>query len=366
MSRTWNVKTMAVVAATLGLAAGIVGLGRTSARAAVASFCESGVSPYSLTAAQRGQCGDRATPLTRVEPMTNGGEAYVYDSTTEGSQTIFPVPPASFDAATASAQELESYDIPPRPSLGTPGYAHWQTAAERLHVEAPPPEIFSVPLHFTAEASSPNWSGYINDAKSQVFKEAAAWFTEPQNDTTDCSKAAAVTWVGLGGWNSGQLAQDGTSVGEDGLSEGEFWWEILPEYPSVLPMSKFYEEGGHPPPEELAYAEVKELSNTEFQFYVETDFKGHGFTTKTSKNGYDGSSADYIVERPEMSGTGKYFPLKNFGEVLFEPRTNGKAIASYGHKSVEMVAKGETGDLLAEPGTLSSEDVFTDYHYNCK
>jgi hypothetical protein len=359
---------MAAITTVLGLMAGVVGLGSAIASAAKASFCESGVSPYSLTAAQRSECGDRATPLTRVEPMPNGGQAYIYDNTAEESQTVFPVPPASFDAATASAQELESYDIPPRPELGTPGFAHWQAAAGQLRIEAPPPAIFSVPLHFTSEASNSHWSGYINDAKSQVFKQAAAWFTEPLNDTTECSKAAAVTWVGLGGWNSQQLAQDGTSVGEDGLGEGEFWWEILPEYPSVLPMSKYYEEGGHPPPGELAYAEVKELSNTEFQFYVETEFKGHGFTTKTKKNGYDGSSADYIVERPEMSGTGSYFALKNFGEVTFEPRTNGKAIATYGHKSVEMKATGtgETGDLLAQPGELSSSDLFTDYHYNCK
>lgn len=343
---------------TLSLVACGLSLGAMSltidAQAATPSYCEAGRSPYGLTAAQRNECGDGATPLARVEPMSRGGSAYVYENKQTGSTTTFLVPPSGFNAATATSQELELYGIPARPLPDSPDYYNWITMAEHMQVEPPPTEILTVP-HRAAEVVTGNWSGYDNYASSQAYKEAAAWFTEPEIKTTSCSKPAAYTWVGLGGVNSGQLAQTGTSVGEDGLYENEFWWEILPEYQSVLPMPTFYAEGGHPGAGKLAYAEVKAHSSYEFSFYVYAEGVAHSFTTTVSKNGYDGSTADYIVER-----AGSY-PLKNFGEVHFEPFTNGNTIGTYGHHSIAVY---NGSDLLAEPGGISA-NKFTDYHYNC-
>lgn len=328
----------------------------STANAATPTFCAQGKSPYELTPAQRHECGDSGTPLTRIEPMPGGGTAYVYANTAEGSVTTFRVPPSTFDAATASNEELKRYGIPVRPSQDSPAYPRWVSMAEDLHIEPPPAEILSVP-HRASEVSNANWSGYVDDASSQIYGEAYAWFTQPTEHSTACGLPVALTWVGLGGFNSGQLAQVGTSAGESGMHEGEFWWEILPEYQKVLPMPTFYGEGGYALPGESAYAEVKAYSNYEFYFYVYAKGKAHSFTTKVSQNGYDGSSADFIVERPEG------YSFKNFGEVHFEGYANAKSIESYGHKSIEAVYP-STKDLMARPGSLSGTK-FTDYHYNC-
>lgn len=330
------------------------------------SFCASGNSPYQLTSAQRQECGDRSMPLSRVESMRGGGTAYVYVDNAEGSITTFRVPPANFDAATATSEELELYDIPARPLTTSPDYARWVNMAEHMQVEPPPAEIISMPDRAAncpsgsvSNYSCSNWSGYVNTASSQIYTTAESWFTEPETKTTVCGHPAVYTWVGLGGFNSKQLAQAGTSVGVEGVAENEFWWEILPEYMHAIPMPKFYEEGGHPAPGEWAYVQVHSFSNYEFSFFVDTHEKVHSFTTKVSQNGWDGSTADYIVERPEPS----FYSLRNFGEVHWEPLTNGKAIESYGHASIEMV-NGATKNLLARPGAISS-DKFTEYHYNC-
>lgn len=338
----------------LGLSLAMTSLTAVSADAAAPSFCEAGRSPYGLTSAQRNECGDSATPLARVQPIPGGGTTYVYEDKAEGSTTTFRVPPSTFNALTATSEELERYGVPARPMPDSPAYPQWVSMAEHMRFEAPPAEIITVP-HRAAEDSSSNWSGYDNYASSQVYKEAAAWFTEPEIKETSCSEPAAYTWVGLGGVNSEQLAQTGTSVGKDGLEENEFWWEILPEYQHTLPMPIFYEEGGHPGAGKRAYAEVKAHSNYEFSFYVYAEGVSHSFTTTVSKNGYDGSTAEYIVERVGSD------PLKNFGEVHFEPFTNEKGIESYGHHSIEMV---NGSHVLASPGGISS-DQFTDYHYNC-
>lgn len=326
----------------------------TAASAATPTFCGLGKSPYELTTAQRHECGDRTTPLTRIEAMQGGGTAYVYVDPAKGEVTTFQVPPSTFDASTASNEELKRYGIPTRPSPDSPAYARWTNMARSLQIEPPPAEIITEP-HRASEVSSTIWSGYYDDASSQIYAEASAWYTQPTVNSTACYDPAVYPWVGVGGVHSQQLAQVGSSAGEDGLYEGEFWWEILPEYQKVLPMPTFYGEGGYALPGEWAYAEVKAYSHYEFAFYVYAKGKGHSFTTKVSQSGYDGSAADFIVERPEG------WPLKNFGEVHFEGLANGKSIESYGHKSVEIVLNGH---LLARPGPLSGSK-FTDYHYNC-
>ncbi|MHB1809144.1 MAG: hypothetical protein ACYCU0_07585 [Solirubrobacteraceae bacterium] len=76
---------------------------------------------------------------------------------------------------------------------------------------------------------------------------------------------------------------------------------------------------------------------------------------------YDGSTAEYITERPTYEG--KYRYLTNFGTIPFEAFTNGKDLESFGHIAIHMENK-EDKKLLAQPGPLTTS-TFTQYHYNC-
>jgi hypothetical protein len=53
--------------------------------------------------------------------------------------TIYRVPPATFDAATASPTELAKYGIPPAPpTSNTAAYAQWHQMINNLHFVTPP------------------------------------------------------------------------------------------------------------------------------------------------------------------------------------------------------------------------------------
>lgn len=247
------------------IASSVVAIALAQAPIAVAnpspSVCQGKVDPYSLSEAQRAECGDHTYPLTKVVDVPGGGKEYIYNI--GQAQVAFMVPPPSFEPGKADAAELKHYGMPPTPTTGSAQYERWQ--------------------------------------------------------------------------------------------------ELLPEKKEILAM-KHYATAGN-----TVLAEVEEISSTECHFFVD-DIGGesHSFVYKGIENGYDGSSADYIVERPEYAGgKGLYFPLMNFGEVPFEVFTNNKTLASYGHESIRMEDK-HTGHLLAQPGGLSHEDAFTDYHYNCE
>lgn len=330
----------------------------TASAASRPAVCEQQVSPYSLSPEQRQECGDQTYRLAETESLgDSGGKRYVYD--VPGGSVTFLVPPPSFDAAGASASELELYGIPTAPPADSPQYGPWREMIDNYHPEtSPSTELIGLPTQATIQNS--HWSGWVNTASSQIFKEAQGYYVEPYDHGTVCSKAAAVTWVGLGGLHSNQLAQLGTAIGESGLEAHQMWWEILPQYKTVLAMKHKAVAGN------TVLAEVKEISSTSFQFFID-DIGGesHSFIGETTTNGYDGSSADYIVERP-LQGSA-FAKMTNFGEVPFEGFTNNNPIGKYGHESIKMVNEEESPfNLLAQPGGLSTEDKFTDYHYNCK
>ncbi len=109
--------------------------------------CVSGVSPYAMTPAQRKACDVVTYPLTSTTRITSGPAAgatkYVYD--TDGGTTTYIVPPASFDAATASPAQLQAYGIPPAPAPSeTVAYARWEQMVHNLKFAKAPQAIYSV------------------------------------------------------------------------------------------------------------------------------------------------------------------------------------------------------------------------------
>ena len=72
---------------------------------------------------------------------------------------------------------------------------------------------------------STNWSGYA--VTGGTFTSVSSNWTEPS--VTCTSKGIVGFWVGLDGWNSSTVEQDGTGVDcENGTPQQFAWWETYP------------------------------------------------------------------------------------------------------------------------------------------
>jgi hypothetical protein len=201
------------------------------------------------------------------------------------------------------------------------------------------------------------WSGYLNVASSQKYTEAQGYYTEPSDHGTSCENASEVTWAGLGGRNSEQLAQDGTGLATPGLAAHQAWWEILPAVTSIVPINFYATPGAE------FLAEVIHVSGNEFEFFMYNYATGKGIAPLYENyKGYDGSTAEYIVERPTVNGSPT--KLLNFGSVPFEGYSNHSGIDAFTYNTATMADGG--GGIMAVPGALSGAASFTDTFKYCK
>jgi Peptidase A4 family len=277
----------------------------SSAEASPRPGCPVGVSPYQSSPTVRAACGDRLMPRKSITSLPGGGQEDNYE-TPQGIQLSVTVPPASFDAATASAAELTRYGIPEAPPAGSPEYAKWkQMIDEPIHFVTPPSTLVEVPLESSrteaqsappgtsspwgtdtlssddiapslaptnaAEGSEKNWSGYLNWGGEGKFTQATGYFIDPstKNKTLPCEKEEPVgssTWVGLGGWNdiSVGLAQDGViQNGYKGAGVNEAFVETVQPHESG---GGAVATGFHGTESAFFKAEVKEVSKNTFNY----------------------------------------------------------------------------------------------------
>lgn len=299
---------------------------------------------------------------------------------TEG--VSYTVPPASFDPANASAAELKEYGVPTAPPTSSPEYPMWNKMIHNMHFNGTPPSHL-VLLHNTTgfrsantgaqgsteappgRQTSPNWSGYGDFASTQAYNRSTAYFVEP-NPTATCSKAEEVNWAGLGGWNSHNLAQNGTANGIPGIGAHNGWWEILPG--GVAPVGEHANVGYFF--EAQTYYEGYWESRSHFNFYFYDYYDGtwvspHIWTT----NGVDRSTSEFIVERPaeeHSNGLHYYKPLMDYSDVTMEGFTEGYPLAHYPYNYTIMQRRESPYTTLATvQGIPPEEDVFSDLFQNC-
>jgi len=106
-------------------------------------------------------------------------------------------------------------------SLAT-GAASAATAASS-HGRLIPAHVGQVLPTKNADTTSLNWSGYATDPGSGVTGVAST-FTVPS--VSPVPPGFAANWTGIGGYNSSDLIQAGTS--EDAVQGNYAWYEILP------------------------------------------------------------------------------------------------------------------------------------------
>ncbi len=318
--------------------------------------CSASFDVYKVSVAVLQGCGFRTFPLQATQPLSDGGAEYVYIA--DGLKTVYPVPPAGLDLASATDEQLSLYGLPARPSDAL-ALAEWRSEMGRLHILPPPP--FLVEIRARADITATNWSGYVaQSASSTAYTQAEIKYNEPQALSTPCANNSATTFAGLGGF-SNKLAQDGTGINTPGLGQHQAWSEVLPDQSGIRPQ-QLYGHAGY-----AFIAEVNRLgSGGGFNFYMHDTYSGSGVVFQVSSNNYDGRNADFIVERPYYGGSPRNLTNYSYINVL-DAWVNGTApsngVGNYTHSAVNMY---NGPDLLAYPGALSnSGQTFTDYYVAC-
>jgi hypothetical protein len=302
--------------------------------------CKAITDLYSTDPATLHACGFTGYPLTGHTELADGGTASLYR--VDGMDVRVLVPPAGFDVLRASASELAAYGIPARPNgASTTALEEWTQTVGRAQFQPGPPMMYMGDTKFD---TSNNWSGYY--ASGASFTEAGAHWTEPSVQS-GCSGATAGTWAGLGGMNSGNLAQNGTALLWPVGGVHQAWWEILPANPTFI---NFYADPGY------GFEVMTSRYSGNFLFFFNNDRTGYATTISVASSRYDGSTAEVIVER------GYPAPLANIGTESLQAYANNNYMSSYTHTSIVMKNGSNT---LTQVSSMGSSGAFTDKYLRC-
>ena len=167
------------------------------------------------------------------------------------------------------------------------------------------PSFFAAPLSFAAAPiiresngstlGSINWSGYaVNGSIGSITLATASWtvpaVTCPSSGTTYSS-----FWVGIDGFQSTTVEQTGTdSDCHNGVASYYAWYEFYPK------LSKSIGTITVSPGDEIGALVSYSTSTGLFTVAIKDFTTGQGFKTSSAVSGAQRSSAEFIVEAPEV------------------------------------------------------------------
>lgn len=306
--------------------------------------------------------------------------------------------PHGFNPLTATNQELEKYNFPPRPSGGADLTA-WTKAMQHFK-EFITPKYGKSNMHTDLATGQPglssnsdsgsvanatgtgnyytdNWSGYVDyNTTGNDFTDVHGTWTVPSISSPDNSYYSS--WVGFGGFTfSGHSSPSVMQAGVQAElnNSGGFsltpWWEIYP-YNYEQPITNLTISPG-----DTLYTDISYTTNNggTFSWYLEDETTGQAIPVQKITGVspyYDGTEAEWIVERPTVNGS--LSSLGDFGSsgiAYSSCSTNNTAnmheglgdSTNYQVEHLEMTSNGEsTGTPLANASSISSSTVgYTDY-----
>jgi Peptidase A4 family len=204
----------------------------------------------------------------------------------------------------------------------------------------------AVKIRGLTQVQSTNWSGYADDntAGNTYSKVTASWtepaVTCPRNGTQD-----AVFWVGIDGFTSGTVEQDGTLAEcNRGSAFYMTWWEMFPT-------NSIQVVGNSVSPGDAISSSVVRSGTSYTLAVTDSTHPANSFTITQSCSTCANSSAEWIAEAP--SSGNRILPLPNFGTWTAANATvNSGVITSFPDDELTMVDN--SGTVKAQPGPLNS------------
>jgi Peptidase A4 family len=194
---------------------------------------------------------------------------------------------------------------------------------------------------------STNWSGYA-DTGSSFSKVTGSW-TEPSASCSSRTTSLAAFWVGIDGYSSDSVEQDGTIIECYERTAYQYtWWEMYPTN-DIQVVGSTLAAG-----DSITASVVR--SGTSYTLAVtDSTHSANSFTTTQSCSDCANSSAEWIAEAP--SGSSGVYPLAHFstwtdtGSTVTEGSTSG-VISSFTDDEITMIDN--SGAVKAQPGALNS------------
>ena len=247
--------------------------------------------------------------------------------TTSAGATTSPAASKAAAAKSAAIAAIKKLDI------GQHGTAHRTGAIS--HVNG------------LTQVQSTNWAGYA-DTGSGFSKVSSSW-TEPTASCSGGQTQLAAFWVGIDGYSSGSVEQDGTMIEcYHGSTYTYSWWEMYPTN-AVQVVGSSVAAGDH-------ITATVTRSGTSYTLKVtDSTHTANSFTTTQSCSNCANTSAEWIAEAP--SGSSGIYPLARFStwtansDSVTEGSSSG-TISSFTDDELTMV--NNSGQPKATPGPLNS------------
>jgi|SRR5579875_1450977 len=198
-----------------------------------------------------------------------------------------------------------------------------------------------------SKTTSNNWAGYA-DTGATFTKVSSTW-TEPKV-TCGSAQSLAAFWVGIDGFSSQSVEQDGTLAYCQGSGAAPVyysWWEMYPTN-SIQVVSANVKVGDK-------IAAFVTRSGTKYTLKLtDSTHTGNSFTKTETCSSCKNSSAEWIAEAPTSNGS--IVPLPKFSvwtnsnsSVSTASKTG--TISSFSAKEITMVG---SSDTKAAPSALSN------------
>ena len=197
-----------------------------------------------------------------------------------------------------------------------------------------------------SQLQSTNWSGYADT--SSGFSTVTGSWTEPRVSCTRTTSLAAF-WVGIDGYSSSSVEQDGTLVEcYRGAAYYYTWWEMYPTN-AIQVVGSTLRAG-----DSITASVVR--SGTSYTLKVtDSSDSADSFSTTQTCSGCANSSAEWIAEAP--SGSSGVYPLSDFGswsesDSTVKAGSTSGVISSFTDNELTMI--NSSGAIKAQPGALNS------------
>jgi hypothetical protein len=195
------------------------------------------------------------------------------------------------------------------------------------------------------KVSSTNWSGYADTGTG--YSSVTAKWTEPSAKCGSAESLAAF-WVGIDGFTSTSVEQDGTIIlCEDGTPTYYTWWEIYPE-------NDIQAVGDTVAPGDKITASVVRTGDSYKLSVTDSTNTANSFSKTETYSGAADSSAEIIAEAPSSSSGIE--PLSHFStfsvtDAAVATTSKSGTISSFPDDEITM--KDSAGHVKAQPGALT-------------
>ncbi len=321
---------------------------------------------------------DNNDNLSHVIDFEDGGKDYVY--IINGIENHCLVPPEGFNPLTASDKELARYCFQPRPTEKSE-LLEWEnivkhyktTPTPKLQCKASTSHIHSCSdnnLSTSTRSSitsitSDNWSGYISNlgpAPSNTYSQIQMNYTHPtmSSGNYNCYNSY---WVGIGGFSSNKLVQAGTATSNLGVNYA--WYQYISDsdnsHMQIITSLVIN-------PNDAVHVYISfEKENDKFTYYIANNTTGKsasGYVILDADSYYDGSSAEWIVERCKNATTGSNMCLGNYNTITlsncaYKFLNNPSWYAFTNSSTLYRTTMTNSKTILSQPGTPFGGSCFT-------